>query len=189
MNKKSMSNFFEKNGTSLAIPLVMIIIGLFFIFFPGSAINITVKVIGIVFVIIGAVMACTLLAAYSPLTMAIAIMIILFGIICIAFPGFIASFIIKAIGIMVLINAAFRIHDAYMIKGRSDKFLQYIINDIITVVLGIVLIAIPLDIAGVVVIIIGVLMLLLGITNVINVIRVYRDGRFVDDGTDVVWEE
>ena len=32
-------------------------------------------------------------------------------------------------------------------------------------------------------------MLLLGITNVINVIRVYRDGRFVDDGTDVVWEE
>ena len=37
----------------------------------------------------------------------------------------IAAFIIKAIGVMVLVSAAFRIHDAYMIKGRSDSFRLY----------------------------------------------------------------
>ena len=132
MYTKSIKGFFEKNGRSLIIPLVMIIVGLFFVLFPGSAINLTVKVVGIVFVIIGAILACTLMAAYSPMTMATAIVIILLGILCIAFPTFIASFIIKAIGIMVLVSSAFRIHDAYMIKGKSDSFIIYIINELIT---------------------------------------------------------
>ncbi|MEE3399049.1 MAG: DUF308 domain-containing protein, partial [Eubacterium sp.] len=74
-------------------------------------------------------------------------------------------------------------------KGRSDHFVQYIINDIITLVLGIVLVAIPLDIASTLVMIIGVIMIILGISNIITVIRVYRDGRYIDDGSDVVWEE
>ena len=116
-------------------------------------------------------------------------MLVAFGIICIAFPGVIAAFIVKAIGVMVLINSAIRIHDAYMVKGRSDHFVQYIINDIITLVLGIVLVAIPLDIASTLVMIIGVIMIILGISNIITVIRVYRDGRYIDDGSDVVWEE
>jgi uncharacterized membrane protein HdeD (DUF308 family) len=56
-------------------------------------------------------------------------------------------------------------------------------------VLGIVLVAIPLDIASTLVMIIGVIMIILGISNIITVIRVYRDGRYIDDGSDVVWEE
>ena len=186
---KSIKDFFQKNSISLAIPLVMIVVGLFFIFCPGSAISLTVKVVGIVFVIVGAIMACTLIASYSPITMSIAIVLIVFGIICIALPGVIASFVVKAIGIMILINAILRIRDAYIIKGKSDKFVQYIINDAITLILGIVLIAIPLDLANALVITIGVLMLVLGISNIITVIKVYRDGRFIDDGSDVVWEE
>ena len=189
MNKKNIKNFFEKEGVSLIMPIIMIIIGAFFIFHSGSAVSLTVKVVGVAFVIIGAILACTLLAAYSSMTMAIAIIIMIFGIICIAFPQTIAAFIIKAIGIMVLLNAAFRIHDAYLIKGRSDNFILYIINDIITLILGLILVAIPLDIAGTLVIIIGVVMLVMGVSNIITVIRVYRDGRYVDDGTDVVWEE
>lgn len=189
MNSKSFKGFFEKNGRALLVPVIMIIVGLFFVLYPGSAINLTVKVVGIVFVLVGAILACTLMAAYSPTTMAIAITIIIFGIICIAFPSVIAAFIIKAIGIMVLVNAAFRIHDAYMIKGRSDSFIVYIINDIITLILGLVLVAIPLDIAGTLVRIIGVFMMILGLSNIITVVKVYFDGRYVDDGSDVVWEE
>ncbi len=189
MNKKSIKDFFQKSGSAVAIPLIMVILGLFFIFFPGSAISITVKVVGIAFVVIGAIMAGSLLAAYSPYTMTTAIILILFGILCIASPGFIASFVIKAIGIMILINELIRIYEAYKIKGKSDKFIQYVIVDILTLILGIVLIAIPLDIAGAIVIVIGVILLVLGISNIITAIRVYKDGRYVDDGTDVVWEE
>ncbi|MCR5214241.1 MAG: DUF308 domain-containing protein [Eubacterium sp.] len=189
MNKKSIKDFIQKNGNALAIPLVMIVLGLFFIFFPGSAIDITVKVVGIMFVIVGAVMACSLLAAYSPFTLAISIILIIFGILCIASPGFIASFVIKAIGVMILLNELVRIYEAYKIKGKSDKFIQYIIVDVVTLILGIVLIAMPMNIAGAIVIVMGVVLLILGVTNIITAIKVYKDGRYVEDGTDVVWEE
>ena len=36
---------------------------------------------------------------------------------------------------------------------------------------------------------IQVFLLILGVTNLITAYKVYRDGKFVDDGTDVVWEE
>ncbi len=189
MNNKSIKDFFKKNAVAFAIPFVMIVLGLFFIFFPNSAIGLTVKVIGIVFVIIGALIAGTLVVTYSPFTLAIVIVLILFGILCIASPGFITSFVIKALGIMILINGLIRLYDAYQIKGKSDNFIKYLVVDILTLILGIVLIAIPLDIAGAVVIVLGVILLLLGLTNIITVIKVYKDGRYVDDGTDVVWEE
>ena len=114
---------------------------------------------------------------------------VLLGIVCIAASTAIASLVLKIIGIVVVINSLLRIYDAYKIKGRSDHFLVYVINDVLTFVLGIVLLILPLDIASAVVIIIGVILLILGISNVITAIRVYLDGRYVDDGTDVVWEE
>ena len=189
MNKKSIKDFFQKNSSALVVPLIMIVLGIFFVFFPGSAIGITVKVVGIVLVIIGAILACSLIAAYSPLSMAIAIILIIFGIVCIASPAFITAFVIKAIGICIVINSLVRIYDAYKIKGRSDSFVQYVIVDILTLVLGVVLMVAPLGIASSIVMVIGIILLVLGVTNVITVIRVYKDGRYVDDGSDVVWEE
>lgn len=189
MNKKTLKNFFEKNASALAVPAILIVIGLFFVCYPDSAVSITVKVIGVAFVVVGVVLACTLLAAYSPFTLAISIITAVFGIVCIALPGVIASFVIKVLGLVVLVNSLLRLHDAYMIKGKSDHFIEFIINDIITLILGIVLVVMPLHAAKVFVIIIGVVMIILGISNLITVVRVYIDGRYVDDGSDVVWEE
>ena len=189
MNKKSIKDFFEKNVSSLAVPLIMIIIGLLFVFAPGGAVNFTVTVIGVIFVVVGVILAGTLLAAYSSFTLAVSIVLVLFGIICIAKPGSIADFIIKAIGVIILINSALRIYDVYQIKGKTDNFVKYIINDIITLVLGLILICFSLSAVGAVVRVVGVFMLLLGVTNVITAVRVYKDGRFIDDGTDVVWKE
>ena len=55
--------------------------------------------------------------------------------------------------------------------------------------LGIVLLIIPMTIAGAVVIVLGAFLFVIGISNVITCVRVYKDGCFVDEGTDVVWEE
>ena len=56
--------------------------------------------------------------------------------------------------------------------------------------MGIVLFFIPTTVASVVVIVLGVILAVLGISNIITVFKVYRDGgRYVDDGSDVVWEE
>ncbi|MBO4591367.1 MAG: DUF308 domain-containing protein [Eubacterium sp.] len=189
MKNKSIKDFFEKNASSLSVPLIMIIIGLLFIFAPGGAVSFTVSVIGVIFVVVGLIMAGTLLASYSPFTMGISVALIVFGIICIARPAAIADFIIKVIGIVILVNSGFRIYDAYQIKGKTDNFVKYVINDIITFVLGLVLLCFSLNAVGAVVRVVGVFMLILGVTNVITAVKVYKDGRFVDDGSDIVWEE
>ena len=189
MNNKSVSDFISKNIVQLAVPVAMIIIGLFFIIYPSDAIGITVKVIGIVFVAVGLILSGTLLAAFSRFTMAISITLIVLGIVCIAAAGSVASFVIKMLGIIVLVNSALRIHDAYIIKGVSDKYINYIINDAITLVLGIILIVMPLTAAAIFVRIVGAVMMILGVSNIITVFKVYKDGKYIEDGTDVVWEE
>jgi uncharacterized membrane protein HdeD (DUF308 family) len=152
--------------------------------------DITVKVVGILFVIVGILLGCSLMAAVSTASMVLAIALVLIGIICLAASGFVASLILKVIGLCVTVNSIMSIHDAYVIKGKSDNFLAYIINDVITLILGVVLFFIPTTVANAVVIVLGIILAVLGISNIITVFKVYKDGgRYVDDGSDVVWEE
>lgn len=189
LNKKSLKDFFQKNTHSLAVPAIMLVLGILFVIFPEGFIGVTVKVVGLVLVLIGVIIACTLMSRYSPLILSIAIVFVVFGLVCIAFPGFVASLIIRVIALMVLISAGMRVYDAYRVKGKSDNFIQYIIVDAATILLGLVLLLIPLDLAGTIVRIVGIIMIVIGLSNVITIIRVYRDGKYVDDGSDVVWEE
>ena len=186
----TLSDFIKKNSKNLAVPAIMLIIGCFFIFKPDGALDITVKVVGILFVIVGILLGCSLMAAVSTASMVLAIALVLIGIICLAASGFVASLILKVIGLCVTVNSVMSIHDAYVIKGKSDNFLAYIINDVITLILGVVLFFIPTTVANVVVIVLGIILAVLGISNIITVFKVYKDGgRYVDDGSDVVWEE
>ena len=186
----TLTDFIKKNSKNLAVPAIMLIIGCFFIFKPDGALDITVKVVGILFVIVGILLGCSLMAAVSTASMVLAIALVLIGIICLAASGFVASLILKVIGLCVTVNSIMSIHDAYVIKGKSDNFLAYIINDVITLIVGVVLFFIPTTVASVVVIVLGIILAVLGISNIITVFKVYRDGgRYVDDGSDVVWEE
>ena len=186
----TLTDFIKKNSKNLAVPAIMLIIGCFFIFKPDGALDITVKVVGILFVIVGLLLGCSLMAAVSTASMVLAIALVLIGIICLAASGFVASLILKVIGLCVTVNSIMSIHDAYVRKGKSDNFLAYIINDVITLILGVVLFFIPTTVANVVVIVLGIILAVLGISNIITVFKVYKDGgRYVDDGSDVVWEE
>lgn len=189
MKNKNIIDFFKTQSSHLVVPLIMIVLGLFCILMPSSFIGVTVKLIGVLFVVAGVILACTLLATYSPFMMACAIVLVFMGILCLAIPKQIASLVIKMVGIVILVNAIMRIHDAYVIRGKSDGFKMYMLNDVITLIIGLVLLFIPMDVASIIVIILGVFLLILGVTNLITAYKVYRDGKFVDDGTDVVWEE
>ena len=189
MNKKSLTDFYKKNSTALAVPLIMIIIGLLLTISPGDAVDFTVRTIGIIFVAIGIFIGSSLVTGYSRLILAVAIIFAVIGIVCIANPGLVAAFIIKTIGLIVIVNSAIRVYEAYQIKGKTDNFMKYIVNDILTLLLGLCLLIFPITAATVVVKIVGVVMIILGITNVITAFKVYKDGRYVDDGSDVVWEE
>lgn len=189
MGTKSLKDFFSKNMGALVVPTVMILLGLFFIIHPTNAIGLTVKIVGVIFVIVGLIMAGTVLAAYSSITMALSITLIVIGIVGIALANKLVNIVITVLGIIFIINSVIRIYDAYKVKGRSDNFIKYIIIDIATLILGLVFTFMPNNVADTVVMIIGIILLILGIFNVITVVRVYRDGRYIDDGSEVVWEE
>ncbi len=190
MNNNAFIIFIKKNSKGLVVPAILIILGLFMIFHPNGWMALIVRVLGILFVLAGVLLGCSLIAAVSPYTMALAIALVVIGIICLALPNPLSELILNVIGICMIINSVVSIHDAYVIKGKSDNFIKYIIIDIITLIIGIVLFFVPSTVEGIVVVIIGIVLAVIGISNMITVFRVYRDGgRYINDGSDVVWEE
>ena len=186
----SFKNFMKKNSKNLIVPIILIVIGCFMIFHPTGWLSLIVKIVGILFVIAGVVLGCSTISRLGSPTMLIAIILVLIGIICLALSDKVMNLILTVIGLSMVINSVISIHDAYIIKGKSDHFLAYVINDIVTLVIGIVLIFIPSTAEGAFAIAIGVVLCVVGISNIITVFRIFHDGgRYVDDGTDVVWEE
>ena len=121
----TLTDFIKKNSKNLAVPAIMLIIGCFFIFKPDGALDITVKVVGILFVIVGILLGCSLMAAVSTASMVLAIALVLIGIICLAASGFVASLILKVIGLCVTVNSIMNIHDAYVIKGNITTTIMH----------------------------------------------------------------
>ncbi|MBO6166637.1 MAG: DUF308 domain-containing protein [Eubacterium sp.] len=186
----SFKDFLKKNSKTLVVPVILIVIGLFMIFHPIGWVKLIVKIVGILFVAAGVLLGCSTISKIGSPTMMLAIILVLLGIICLALSDRVADFILIVIGISMIVNAVISIHDAYIVKGKSDHFIEYIINDIVSLVIGIVLIFVPQGLEGAIAITIGVVLCVIGVSNVITVFRVFRDGgRYIDDGSDVVWEE
>ena len=186
----SLKDFLKKNSKNLVVPVILIVIGLFMVFHPVGWVNLIVKIVGILFVAAGVLLGCSTISRLGSPTMAAAIILVLLGILCLAISDRIADLILIVIGVSMIANSVMSIHDAYVVKGKSDHFIAYIINNIVTLVLGIILIFVPKGIEGAFAITIGVVLCVIGVSNIITVFRVFRDGgRYIDDGSDVVWEE
>lgn len=189
MNKKNLKDYFTKHGKDLVVPGIMFLLGLFCIIDPTNIKNTVMTLVGFLCILAGVFLGSSLLSLFSPLTFSLALILVIFGIVSLANPGGMSSMIIFIIGAAIIVNALCRIYDAYQIRGKSDDFKFYIINDVITLVLGIVLLVAGNWTADWVIRILGIFMAVLGISNIVTSFRVYKDGHFVDDGTDTVWEE
>lgn len=186
----SFKDFLKKNSKNLVVPVILIVIGLFMVFHPVGWVNLIVKIVGILFVAAGVLLGCSTISRIGSPTMMLAIILVLLGIICLALSDRVADIILIVIGISMIVNAIISIHDAYVVKGKSDHFIEYVINDIVSLVIGIVLIFVPQGLEGAIAITIGIVLCVIGVSNIITVFRVFRDGgRYIDDGSDVVWEE
>ena len=188
--ENSAKTFFQRCGNSLAMPFIMVILGLFLIIWGDEAVDLVVRMMGVILLVVGVGIACTLLAGLSPVTMTFALLLVVTGLICIITPKGVASYVMVVIGVFILVNSILRIRDAYKIKGQTDFFKQFIINDLITLVFGFILIIFNRWLIVNAAMILGIIVLILGITNLLTAMMVYHDGgRYVDDDSDVVWEE
>ena len=93
----------------------------------------------------------------------------------------------KLFGIMILVNSIIHIIEVKRLRGES-KILPYIVTDIVTILIGAVLVFTPFTVPTIMLIIIGVFMVNISILDMINAYAVFRNGKYVNDG-NVVWEE
>jgi uncharacterized membrane protein HdeD (DUF308 family) len=190
MQQKTVITFLKENIKSLIVPLGMIALGLILIFNPTASLKLITQIIGCLLIVGGVIAGFSLMAAFSPTITGLAVILVLLGIIVVANPVGVSTFVVKIFGLCILINACFRIHDALLIRDQNDShFGTYVVNDIITAVLGLLLLVLSYDILNTVFIVIGIVMAVLGITNIITAYKVYKVGKYVEGDDEVVWEE
>ena len=188
MEEKNFKSFLKREAKSLAIPLMMIVLGALFIAIKSAILSALVTIVGVLLIVGGVALGLSLLSAMEPLTVIGAAILVLMGIICVTNAFGIKKNKKMVIGICIFVNALFRIFIERSLRGSSG-FKNYLINDIITAILGVVLMIMPKTAADAFFVVVGIFMVILGISNIISSYLFYKNGRYVNDGTDVVWEE
>ncbi len=188
MQDKNLKGFVEKEMKSLIIPMMMLVLGLLFIVLKGGIIDTLVVIVGVLMIIGGGFFLFSLVNGMNPLAIFGGSMLLLFGIVCVTNAFGVSNFVLRLIGFCILVNALLRIFTERTMKGHKE-FQIYMINDGITALLGVVLLFLPRTASDVFFVIIGILMMILGVSNVISAYKFYKNGRYISDGSDVVWEE
>ena len=188
MEDKSLKNFFKTETKSLAVPLLMVVIGALFIILRDGILSALVTIVGVLLIVGGVIIGFSLLSALDPFALIGAALLVLCGIICVTNAFGVSNIVLTVLGVCILVNSLVRLFIERSLKG-SSSFKRYMINDLLTAVLGVVLILVPHDAAGAVFLVMGIFMVILGVSNIISAYSYYKNGRYVNDGTDVVWEE
>ena len=190
--EKNFMNFVKFESKRYAIPFLMLILGLLFILLQGNVLSVLVTVLGVVLMIAGVIMGFSLMSSMSPLVIFGASSLFILGLISVINPTWVATFFLKVVGLGMFLNSLIRIITEHSLKGKSEKYSFYFIIDIITASVGILLFLFPmawLTSVSFLFYVFGIVLMLLGIFNLYTAYKVYKEGRYVNDGTDVVWEE
>jgi uncharacterized membrane protein HdeD (DUF308 family) len=151
--------------------ILTIAVGVVLIMFPGTAIDITIKVIGAILVVAGVtgvVLAIRGQGAYQVYTMGGAVVSIVGGVICLVQPGIIKSILPLIMGIIILITGLLNIVNAFSAKkAGASKWLVSLILAIITVICGVVILLNLNGTADLLVCIIGVVFVYNGVSMLI----------------------
>jgi uncharacterized membrane protein HdeD (DUF308 family) len=151
--------------------ILTIAVGVVLIMFPGTAMDITIKIIGAILVVAGVtgvVLAIRGQGAYQVYTMGGAVVSIVGGVICLVQPGIIKSILPLIMGIVILMTGLLNIANAFSAKrAGASKWLVSLILAIITVICGVVILLNLNGTADLLVCIIGVVFVYNGVSMLI----------------------
>ncbi|MBR3538930.1 MAG: DUF308 domain-containing protein, partial [Eubacterium sp.] len=179
MADKSLKNFFKTETKSLAVPLLMVVIGALFIILRDGILSALVTIVGVLLIVGGVIIGFSLFSNLDPFAIIGAALLVMFGIICVTNAFGVSNFVLTVLGVCILVNSLVRIFVERSMKG-SAGFKGYMINDILTAILGVILIMVPRDAAAAVFLVLGIFMVILGISNIIAAYSYYKNGRFVN---------
>lgn len=122
--------------------ILMIVIGVVLIMFPGTAMDVSIKVIGVLLVAgaTGVILGIKGQGAYQIYTMSGAVVSIVAGVVCLLQPGIIKSILPLVMGIVILATGILNIVNAFAAKrAGASKWLISLLLAIVTVIMGIVI--------------------------------------------------
>ena len=190
--ERNFINFVKYETKNTTIPFVMLILGVLFILLKGDVLSVLVTILGVLLMIAGVVLGFSLMSRFSPLTVFIASTLFIFGLISVINPRWVAGFFLKVVGLCVLLNSLIRILSDRTMKNKADSYKFFMVVDLVSAVVGLLLFLIPeawMHGARVLFIVFGILLMILGVFNLYSAFKFYKEGRYVDDGSGVVWEE
>ncbi|MCR5238253.1 MAG: DUF308 domain-containing protein [Lachnospiraceae bacterium] len=156
---------------SILWDIISIVIGVVLILFPGEAMDISLKVIGVVLLVAGVsgiILGIKSQGAYIAYTMSGAVTAIVAGIVCLLQPQLIKSVLPLIMGIIILATGVFNIVNSINAKNAgASRWVASLVLALITVICGIVILFNLNQAANLLVTIIGIIFVYNGVSTLI----------------------
>ena len=152
----------------LITPIVLILSGLLLLFIPGGIINTVISIFGIIIIALGILSIIeSVKDKQNNIGIAYGILISILGIIFISNPSGIAGSITLILGIGIVIKSAIRLQYVCFLKDSgSEEWIKAMIVNILTLILGLVLVFNPFKGAEAIMRIIGIFMIIYAILDI-----------------------
>lgn len=156
---------------SILWDIISIVIGVVLILFPGEAMDLSLKVIGVVLLVAGVsgiILGIKSQGAYIAYTLSGAVTAIVAGIVCLLQPQLIKSVLPLIMGIIILATGVFNIVNSINAKNAgASRWVASIVLALITVICGIVILFNLNQAANLLVTIIGIIFVYNGVSTLI----------------------
>lgn len=147
--------------------LVALIIGLVLLFVPGDIITTVIRIFGVIIVVLGVLNVLGGSKTKTTGDLIYGILITILGIVFISNPQVIASIVPFVFGVWIVIRSLFKLQVAANIK-KTTNYLKPLVVNIITLILGLVLMFNPFKGAEAVIRIIGVFMITYALLDILD---------------------
>lgn len=168
-----MSGFFSKLGRGETISaIVFAILGIVLIFYPGMALMLMCRFVGIVLAVYGIGQAVSFFRSsdrsfFSTFTFVIGVVLLLFGVYIVARPGTIVSIINFVIAAILFWHGAVDIAEGMTLKSQEyDYWWTALVIGLVTIVLGLIMVLNPFAAAETMTRVIGIFFVCDGISDI-----------------------
>ena len=145
------------------------VVGILLLLVPGRIVTTIIRLFGVIILILGILSIINILKNKNNNTELVSgILICILGLVFISNPHTIASIIPFILGVWIVMKSAFKLQFSYSLKRSSDNYVKPLVINIISLILGLVLIFNPFKGAEALIRIVGGFMVLYGILDILN---------------------
>ena len=155
----------------LLTSIILLVLGILLLFIPGSIVTTVIRIFGIVILVVGILSVLNSSRNKTNNTdLVYGILISILGIVFISNPQTIASIIPFILGVWIIIKSLFKLQFISTLRKSSVDYIKPLVINIITLILGIVLVFNPFKGAETLIRIIGIFMIAYSGLDILNYI-------------------